>query len=258
MLKFHVTLNTSSSICVYYWYWFTLTIYLFVLCVFQSVINHFLLVYFVVCCWKHSVKNFTLKNTVLSIDASTNDIMNTTSQELLEKYKRMIQRYKCRSNKMIISGILHRSSAPNTTFSTKCRLKSICTDKVIDFINCWDEFNNKNFLFLNDDLHFNPIEADWLGQLLSNKVSDFSFSYVDNITGRITNVHNFLIICLFNINTLRHVLKSRSLCNRRRAPHCWRIEILDKDRKKDLLTENYLSNYSIFSRELQIGRDVLI
>ncbi|ORD93318.1 hypothetical protein ECANGB1_208 [Enterospora canceri] len=116
-------------------------------------------------------------NTLLIIHAGTNDVMNTRSEELLERYRKLIRRYKCKTNKIILSGILPRSSAPiaffNRAFSTNNRLKSICTDEGIDFINCWDDFYNKPFLFKDDGLHLNQVGAARLGRLLNDKVSDF-------------------------------------------------------------------------------------
>ena len=50
-------------------------------------------------------------NTLLIIHAGTNDVMDTRSEELLEKYRQMIQRYKPKSNKTILRGILPQSSA---------------------------------------------------------------------------------------------------------------------------------------------------
>ena len=65
-------------------------------------------------------------NTVLIIHASTNDVMNTRSEELLEKYRKMIRRYKCKTIKIILSGTLPRSNAAtafsNRVFSTNNRL----------------------------------------------------------------------------------------------------------------------------------------
>ena len=116
-------------------------------------------------------------NTLLVIHAGTNDVMNTRSEELLERYRKLIRRYKCKTNKIIISGILPRRSAPtaffNRAFSTNNRLKSSCKDEGIDFINCWDDFYNKSFLFKDDGLHLNPVGAARFGSLLNNKVSDF-------------------------------------------------------------------------------------
>ena len=116
-------------------------------------------------------------NTLYIIHAGTNDIMDTRSEDLLEKYRQMIQWYKSKTNKIIISGIFPRSSVPKTfynrAFSTNNRLKSLFTEESIDFINCWDDFYNKPLLFKYDGLCLNPVGATRFGRLLSDKVSDF-------------------------------------------------------------------------------------
>ena len=105
-------------------------------------------------------------NTVLIIHAGTNDVMNTRSEEGLDKYRKMIRWYKCKSNKIILSEILLQSSGPtafyNRAFSTNNHLKSICTGESIDFINYSDDFYNKSFLFKDNGLHLNPVGATFL------------------------------------------------------------------------------------------------
>ena len=116
-------------------------------------------------------------NTLFIIHAGTNDVQNTRSEELLEKYKRMIQQYKTKSNKIIVSGILPRTSAEtgffSKAFSTNSRLQSLCSQEGIEFANFWDDFYNKPYLFQRDGLHLNEIGSARLGRLLSNKVSLF-------------------------------------------------------------------------------------
>ena len=108
----------------------------------------------------------------LIIHVGANDIIDTRPEELLKKYRRMIQWYKSKSNKIIVLGILPRNSAPKTlyyrTFSNNYRPKSLCKDEGIDFINCWDDFYNKPFLFKDDGLHLNPVRVAGFGRLLSN------------------------------------------------------------------------------------------
>ena len=97
------------------------------------------------------VTSMAENNTILIIHASTNDVINTKSEELLEKYRKRIRRYKCKSNKIILSGILLRSSAPivvyNRVFSTINRLMFIFIDKGINLIIWWNDLYNKPFLF---------------------------------------------------------------------------------------------------------------
>ena len=65
-------------------------------------------------------------NALFVIHAGTNDVEYTRSEELLEKYRRMIQQYKTKSQNLIISGVLPRIRAPShfydRAFSTNSRL----------------------------------------------------------------------------------------------------------------------------------------
>ncbi len=45
-------------------------------------------------------------NALFVFHAGVNNVENTKSEELIEKYKRMIQHYKTKSQKIIVSGIL--------------------------------------------------------------------------------------------------------------------------------------------------------
>ena len=116
-------------------------------------------------------------NALFVLHAGTNDVLSTRSEELMEKYKRMIQRYKNKSHNIIISGILPRTKAPTVfydrAFSINSRLRSLCTEEEVDYVNLWDDFYNKPFLFQEDGLHLNEVGAARLGRLLSNKVSSF-------------------------------------------------------------------------------------
>ena len=116
-------------------------------------------------------------NALFVIHAGTNDVEDTRSEELMEKYRRMIQRYKTKSPNVIISGILPRTKAPShfydRAYSTNSRLRSLCTEEGVDYVNLWDDFYNKPFLFQNDGLHLNAVGSARFGRLLSNKVSSF-------------------------------------------------------------------------------------
>ena len=119
----------------------------------------------------------TDNNALFVIHAGTNDVEYTRSEELMEKYRRMIQQYKTKSHNIIISGILPRTKAPShfydRAFSTNSRLKSLCTDEGVDYVNLWDDFYNKPLLFQDDGLHLNAVGSARFGRLLSNKVSSF-------------------------------------------------------------------------------------
>ncbi len=48
------------------------------------------------------------ENSLLVIHIGTNDVKASLSEELMKKYKSMIQHYKKKSNNIIVSGILPR------------------------------------------------------------------------------------------------------------------------------------------------------
>lgn len=118
-------------------------------------------------------------NSLFILHAGTNDVKNTRSEELLEKYKKMIQTYKNKTNStnIIISGILPRIQATDTfyskAFSTNNRLKTLCSQEGVEFINMWDDFFDRPDLFWRDGLHLSGIGSARFGRLLSDKVSLF-------------------------------------------------------------------------------------
>ena len=108
------------------------------------------------------------------VHVGTNDVKNTNSEELLEKYKRLIGTLKEKRSKFIVSGILPRIGAENQfynkAFSTNDRLKSLCSKENVEFINLWNHFYNQQILFNHDGLHLNPVGSACLGRLLSDAV----------------------------------------------------------------------------------------
>ena len=108
------------------------------------------------------------------VHVGTNDVKNTNSEELLEKYKRLIGTLKEKRSKFIVSGILPRIGAENQfyneAFSTNDRLKSLCSKENVEFLNLWNHFYDQRILFNHDGLHLNPVGSARLGILLSDAV----------------------------------------------------------------------------------------
>ena len=108
------------------------------------------------------------------VHVGTNDVKNTNSEELLEKYKRLIGTLKEKRSKFIVSGFLPRIGAENKfynkAFSTNDRLKSLCSKENVEFLNLWNHFNDQWILFNHDGLHLNPVGSARLGRLLSDAV----------------------------------------------------------------------------------------
>ena len=117
------------------------------------------------------------RNTLLIVHAGTNDVQSTRSEELLEKYRRMIHRFKSKvdASNVIISGILPRVGAEQSfydkAFSTNNRLKTLCSQENVQFVNFWDNFYHDTYLYQTDGVHLNSVGAARFGRLLCNQVS---------------------------------------------------------------------------------------
>ena len=116
----------------------------------------------------------TNENTLFLIHVGTNDVQRTRSEALLEKYRKLIRKYKEKSHNVIISGILPRINADrlfyNKAFSTNARLVNLCREEGVRFINLWNDFHNQEILFSNDGLHLNDIGSARLGRLFHDAV----------------------------------------------------------------------------------------
>ena len=116
-------------------------------------------------------------NTLYVLHVGTNDVKSTRSEELLEKYRRLIQQYKCKANasNIVISGILPRvweeREFYNKGFSTNSRLKSLCAEESVHFLNFWDNFYYDTDLYRADGVHLNAVGAARFGRLLCTGVS---------------------------------------------------------------------------------------
>ena len=117
------------------------------------------------------------QNTLLIVHAGTNDVLATRSEELLEKYRRMINRFKSKvdGKNIIISDILPRVGAEqifyDRAFSTNNRLQTLCAQENVQFINLWNNFYHDTHLYQADGVHLNSVGAARFGRLLCDQVS---------------------------------------------------------------------------------------
>ncbi len=111
------------------------------------------------------------------VHTGTNDVRKTRSEDLLDKYRKLIQQYKTKSSKIMISGVLPRITAENgfysKAFSLNNRLETLCKEHGIEFVNMWNDFYNKPGLFEEDGSHLSPVGAARFGRLLSEALRKF-------------------------------------------------------------------------------------
>ena len=117
------------------------------------------------------------EDSVFIVHVGTNDIKTTRSEELMAKFKNLIDSLKEKRSKCIVSGILPRIGAESQfyskAFSTNNRLRSLCSKENIEFVNLWDHFYDQHTLFHSDGLHLNDIGSARFGRLLNGALADF-------------------------------------------------------------------------------------
>ncbi len=110
------------------------------------------------------------------VHTGTNDVRKTRSEDPLDKYRKLIQQYKTKSSKIMISGVLPRIASDNgfysKPFSLNNPLETLCKEHGIEFVNMWNDYN-KPGLFKEDGLHLSPVRAARFWRLLSEDVRKF-------------------------------------------------------------------------------------
>lgn len=116
-------------------------------------------------------------DTLFVIHAGTNKVCTTQSEELLDKYRKLIELYKRKSNSVMTSGMLPCIAADNLfyskAFSLKNRLCNLCKDHGVELVDTWNDFYNWTGLFHSDGLQLLEVGAARLGRLLNEVVHSF-------------------------------------------------------------------------------------
>ncbi len=100
-------------------------------------------------------------NTLYVIQFGTNDVQTTRPEDLLDKYRRVIRRYKEKSRLIIVSGILPRINAyagfHMKALSNNAKLRGLSSTEGVSFTSAWEHFNNRPNLSRDDGLHLNEL-----------------------------------------------------------------------------------------------------
>ena len=117
------------------------------------------------------------EKTLFVIHTGSNDIKKLRSEELLNRYRKLIQQYKTKSRNIMLSGVLPRIDADNVfyskAFSLNNRLQTLCKEQGIEYVNMWNDFYKQSGLFQKDGLHLSGVGAARYGRLLNEAVRGF-------------------------------------------------------------------------------------
>ena len=113
----------------------------------------------------HSLSNFDSKENIdIVLHVGGNEIRNKTgkfnsSEEILDKYKIMLEKCKSKSRKTVVTGILPRLSENEEWLSRalalNTRIKYICKQTNLEFLDIWDTFYNEKSYFTKKGIHLN-------------------------------------------------------------------------------------------------------
>lgn len=120
----------------------------------------------------------TPEDTTFVVQIGTNNVCSGRSEEILDKYKTLIGKFRESRRKLIISGLLPRYDASSLTLSRmlgiNSRLEALCRQEENVFsIDLWDHFNCDRSLYARDGLHLNGIGKARLGRVLDENVRLF-------------------------------------------------------------------------------------
>ncbi len=128
-------------------------------------------------------------DTLFVIHAATNDVRKARSEEMLDKYRKLIQQYKTKSNNIMISGVLPTVAGDDLfyskAFSVNSRLRNLCKDHGVEFVNMWNDFYDRTGLYHTNGLHLSAVGTARFGRLLSEAVRNY---LAKNVTGPGTTV----------------------------------------------------------------------
>ncbi len=109
-------------------------------------------------------------DTLYMIYAGTNDVQTTKPDDLVAKYRRVIHKYKEKSQHVLVSGILPRIKPYFGFFKRAHRnngkLRKMCEDEGMAFTNLCNHFYECENLFRDDGPHLNETGSARLGRLL--------------------------------------------------------------------------------------------
>ena len=121
------------------------------------------------------------KETDLVIHVGGNNIRTsedgkfTSTEEIIESYKHVIESAKLKGRKIVMTGIIPRRLENNEWLSRAIaindRIKSMCNNRHINFIDLWEEFYDDESLFDKKGVHLSNKGCNKLADIIINSLN---------------------------------------------------------------------------------------
>ena len=116
------------------------------------------------------------KTSVLVVNVGSNDVFHkrVASQEVIERYRDLIDTLKSRANKSVIIGILPRLYESNYNLSRAIgvndKLSKLCSDANIGFIDPWTDLMNHRNFFMRDGIHLSHKGTSFMAKQITKHI----------------------------------------------------------------------------------------
>jgi hypothetical protein len=108
------------------------------------------------------------------LHAGGNNIMRVGSEDTIADYERLLHSAGDVSNSVVVTSIAPRYSEgrewSSRAIGINARLESLCTRLGMQFIDLWDKFYGKKFLYAKDGTHFSRKGVATLGRLIDDRL----------------------------------------------------------------------------------------
>ncbi len=114
------------------------------------------------------------EDTVFVYFAGTNNVLAGRSEEILRKYKALVNKLREGRRRSVICGLIARYDVNSLILSRmlgiNTRLQDLCKREGVGFVDVWDHFNRDRSLYGKDGLHLGSVGKARLCRLLDDGV----------------------------------------------------------------------------------------
>ena len=109
------------------------------------------------------------------VHVGTNDVGRHRSEEVIGRYRELIDRFKAGKGRLVVSGMLPRFDVGKTVLSRMIgindRVQEMCRqEERVSFVDFWEDFSRDRSLFGRDGLHLSQVGAARFGRLLDGEI----------------------------------------------------------------------------------------
>ena len=114
------------------------------------------------------------EQTVFTYFVGTNNAKTGKSEEIVKKYKALINKLQESRRRSVICGLIPRYDVDSLTLSRmmgiNARVQDLCKKEGVMFVDVWDHFNRDRSLFGKDGLHLSSVGKARLGRVLDESI----------------------------------------------------------------------------------------